>query len=183
MKAASKTPQYYLENADLLFNQQEVSTKIRSLASLIASECSNDFPLVLSVMNGALVFAGQLIPYLDFPLELDYIHATRYQGLTEGKEVTWLVKPRDNVKGRNVFILDDILDEGVTLNRIVDECYSCGAKQVKIAVLVEKELTKAKPIEADYVGFKVPDRYVFGCGMDVHGLWRNLPAIYALKST
>lgn len=177
------SPHFYRENADLLFSEYDVSQKIKSLAALISAECEGDFPLVLSVMNGALVFAGHLLPRLDFPLEVDYIHATRYQGCTEGKEITWLVKPGNNISDRNVLILDDILDEGVTLNSIVNQCYSSGAKQVKIAVLVEKELGSPKPIQADYVGFKVPDRYVFGCGMDVHGLWRNLPAIYALKST
>jgi hypoxanthine phosphoribosyltransferase len=132
-------------------------------------------------MNGAIFFAGQLTPRLTFPLQLDYVHATRYQNGVEGKEVRWIVKPKATIKGKNVLILDDILDEGHTLKAIVDECRLLGAKQVKVAVLVEKELGKQKPVIADYVGITAPNRYIFGCGMDIHGWWRNLPAIYALK--
>lgn len=174
-------PHHYIEGSDLLFNEKVVSQTIRSLAALITTECADDFPVVLSVMNGALVFAGQLVPYLAFPLELDYIHATRYQGDIEGKEVTWIARPTKSLNGRNVLILDDILDKGITLKAIVDDCYLNGAKQVKVAVLLDKELAGTKPVKADYSGLKVPDRYVFGCGMDVNGLWRNLSAIYALK--
>ncbi len=181
--AKSVNAYQYIDDADLLFSEEAVSQMVRSLASRITLDCKNDFPILLSVMNGALVFAGQLVPHLTFPLELDYLHATRYQGNTVGKKITWVVKPSININDRNVLILDDILDEGITLRAIIDACYASGAKQVKTAVLVEKELSKNKPVKADYVGFKVPDHYVFGCGMDIHGLWRNLPAIYALKNT
>lgn len=174
-------PHQYIEGSDLLLNEQVVSQTIRSLGALITTECADDFPVVLSVMNGALVFAGQLVPYLAFPLELDYIHVTRYQGGIEGKEVAWLARPSKDLNSRNVLILDDILDKGITLKAIVDDCYLNGAKQVKVAVLLEKELAETKPVKADYMGLKVPDRYVFGFGMDINGFWRNLPAIYALK--
>jgi len=180
---ANLRPQQYLEHADLLYNEQDVLKAIETIATLITKDCSNDFPVVLSVMNGALVFAGRLVTCLNFPLQLDYIHASRYQGETEGKEITWLAKPAVSLKNRNVLILDDILDKGITLQAIVEDCYLNGAKQVKTAVLVEKELIESKPLQADYVGLTVPDRYVFGCGMDVHGFWRNLPDIYALQAT
>jgi len=180
---STKNPQYYLDNADLLVNEHGVSNAIQSLASIVTDECSGDFPIVLSVMNGALFFAGQLIPQLRFPLEIDYIHATRYQGNIEGNQVEWIARPSIQLKNRNVLILDDILDKGLTLKAIVDDCYGQGAKQVKTAVLVEKTLMEAKPLQADYVGLEVPDKYVFGCGMDIYGLWRNLPAIYALNLT
>ena len=93
----------------------------------------------------------------------------------------WLVKPKNSINNRNVLILDDILDAGITLKAIVDECEQLGATNIKIAVLVEKQLDIIKPVQADYVGLMVPDRYVFGCGMDVYGWWRNLPSIYALQ--
>lgn len=176
-------PQQYIENSDLLFNEQVVLQTIRSLAATITTECKDDFPIVLSVMNGALIFAGQLIPHLDFPLELDYIHATRYQEDIEGSEVSWLARPAKKLSGRNVLVLDDILDKGITLKAIIEDCYLNGAKNVKVAVLLEKDLVGYnKSVKADYVGLNVPDRYVFGCGMDVNGLWRNLPAIYVLKN-
>ncbi len=176
-------PQQYLANADLLYTEQDVLNAIEAVASSITTDCADDFPVVLSVMNGALVFAGRLVTCLNFPLQLDYIHALMYEGGLEGKEIAWLAKPAISLKNRNVLILDDILDKGITLQAIVKDCYLNGAKQVKTAVLVEKALEELKPLQADYVGLTVPDRYVFGCGMDVHGFWRNLPEIYALNAT
>lgn len=176
-------PHQYIQDADLLFSESDVSLAITTIASELNLDYKDDCPVVLSVMTGAVFFTGQLIPRLTFSLELDYLHATRYQGGVEGKKIDWIVKPRIEIKNRSVLILDDILDEGITLKSIVDECYMLGAKQVKTAVLVEKKLNKNKPIHADYIGLEVSDRYVFGCGMDVYGWWRNLPAIYALKST
>lgn len=174
-------PHQYKQDAELLYSEQDVSTAISEIAATLNDDYAKDFPIVLSVMNGAIFFAGQLTPRLTFPLQLDYVHATRYQDGIEGKEVRWVVKPKATIKGQNVLILDDILDEGHTLKAIVDECYLLGAKQVKVAVLVEKELGKQKPLTADYVGINAPNRYIFGCGMDIHGWWRNLAAIYALK--
>lgn len=174
-------PHQYQQDAELLYSEQTVSEAISTVAAALNADYQKDCPTLLSVMNGAIFFTGQLTPRLTFPLILDYVHATRYQNGVEGKAVQWLVKPKATIKGENVLVLDDILDEGHTLKAIVDECYLLGAKQVKVAVLVEKDLNKQKPIMADYVGITVPDRYIFGCGMDIHGWWRNLPAIYALK--
>jgi hypoxanthine phosphoribosyltransferase len=172
----------YLEQAELIHSEQTVNQAISAIAEQLNQHYINEPPIVLCVMSGAVFFTGQLLPKLQFPLEFDYIQATRYQGDTQGKNIEWVVKPKANISNRNVLILDDILDEGITLKSIVEECGFLGAKQVKIAVLVEKQLNKIKPISADYIGLSVPDRYVFGCGMDVYGWWRNLPAIYALKS-
>ena len=135
----------------------------------------------MCVMGGAVVFSGQLLPKLNFPLEFDYVQASRYHNQTEGQNLVWKVEPKDNVRGRTVLLLDDILDEGHTLAAIKEKCLAQGAKEVVIAVLVEKRLERSKPIAADFVGLTVPNRYVFGCGMDAYGWWRNLPAIYALK--
>ena len=137
--------------------------------------------MVLCVMGGAVVFSGRLLPQLNFPLEFDYVQASRYHNQTQGQQLAWKVMPGNNVLGRTVLLLDDILDEGHTLAAIREKCLSQGAERVVIAVLVEKDLSRQKPVQADFVGLKVPDRYVFGCGMDVYGWWRNLPAIYALK--
>jgi hypoxanthine phosphoribosyltransferase len=177
-----RNPHQYKQDAEMLYSEQVVATAIATVAAAINNDYQDDFPIVLSVMNGAVFFVGQLTPHLTFPLVLDYVHATRYQNGVEGKEVSWIVKPKATIKDCNVLILDDILDEGHTLKSIVDACNSLGAKQVKVAVLVEKELNKQKPVTADYVGITAPNRYIFGCGMDIHGWWRNLPAIYALKN-
>ena len=172
-------PNQYLLNADLIHGEEAVNQAIEMLARQLNHDYAYEQPILLSVMGGAVYFAGQLLPKLQFALELDYIQATRYHGNLEGNQLSWIVMPKETIHGRQVLVLDDILDEGITLNAVVEQCYQMGAKQVKIAVLAEKLLDKNKPIHADYVGLQVPNRYVFGCGMDIYGWWRNLPAIYA----
>jgi len=173
--------QQLLDNAELIASADEVQDTLARLAKEIGADVGKSFPLVLAVMGGAVVFAGQLLPRLEFPLEFDYLHVTRYRGKTSGGVIEWRVLPGQNVVGRIVLVLDDILDEGETLAAVRDKLLELGAAKVLTAVLTDKQNNLVKPIRADYVGLSVPDRYVFGCGMDVYGLWRNLPAIYALK--
>lgn len=173
--------QQLLDQAECIASADTVEAALDRLADEIAGELAAGFPLVLAVMGGAVVFAGQLLPRLAFPLEFDYLHLTRYRGKTRGGEIEWRVLPGQNVVGRNVLVLDDILDEGETLAAIRDKLLEMGAARVWTAVLTDKANNLAKPIRADFVGLEVPDRFVFGCGMDVYGLWRNLPAIYALQ--
>ena len=173
--------QQLLDNAECVASADTVQAVIDRMADEIAGTLAADLPLVLAVMGGAVVFAGQLLPRLNFPLEFDYLHVTRYRGNTSGGEVEWRVLPGQNVAGRSVLVLDDILDEGETLAAIRDKLHDMGAARVWSAVLTNKDNGLNKPIQADFVGLDVPNRYVFGCGMDAYGLWRNLPAIYALK--
>jgi hypoxanthine phosphoribosyltransferase len=170
-----------LQNAELIASNGEIQMALDRLAREIRTELKDTFPLVLAVMGGGVVFTGQLLPLLNFPLEFDYLHVTRYRGKTAGGEIEWKVLPGKSVVGRTVLVLDDILDEGETLAAIVDKLFDLGTGQVWTAVLTDKQHGRSKPISADFVGLPVPDRYVFGFGMDVYGLWRNLPAIYALK--
>lgn len=173
--------QQLLDNAECVASADTVQAVINRLAGDISHRLAGEFPLVLAVMGGAVVFAGQLLTRLNFPLEFDYLHVTRYRGTTQGGAMEWRVLPGQNVVGRNVLVLDDILDEGETLAAIRDKLLHMGATRVWSAVLTNKDNGLAKPIQADFVGMDVPNRYVFGCGMDAYGLWRNLPAIYALK--
>ncbi len=173
--------QQLLDNAECVASADTVQAVIDRLAGEINVALAADFPLVLAVMGGAVVFAGQLLPRLNFPLEFDYLHVTRYRGNTRGGEMEWRVLPGKNVVGRSVLVLDDILDEGETLAAIRDKLLHMGAARIWSAVLTDKDNGLAKPVRADFAGLVVPNRYVFGCGMDAYGLWRNLPAIYALK--
>jgi hypoxanthine phosphoribosyltransferase len=132
-------------------------------------------------MTGAVVFTGQLLPLLEFPLELDYVHLTRYGESTIGGKIEWKQFPESKIRGRTVLIVDDILDEGHTLAEIRRRVLAAGASGFYSAVFADKQLGKPKPIAADFVGVTLPDRYVFGYGMDVKGAWRNLPAVYAMK--
>ena len=173
----------FLENSELVAGAAEVQGAIDRLAAEITQVMAGEYPLVLVVMGGAVVFAGQLLPKLRLPLDLDYVHATRYGAAVQGGGIDWKVTPPEHVRGRAVLVLDDILDGGDTLRAISDRLLALGAKQVRCAVLVEKVLPRAKPITADFVGLRIPDRFVFGCGMDAKGYWRNLPEIRAMKGT
>jgi hypoxanthine phosphoribosyltransferase len=170
-----------LEEADEVVAADAVRAAVERMASEISAKLKDDFPVVLSVMGGAAVFTGQLLPLLRFPLEFGAIEVTRYNNDIQGREITWRLPPRDNVRDRVVLVVDDILDEGITLAAIKKRLVEMGARAVFSAVFADKAIGRAKPVVADFVGVSVPNRYVFGFGMDAYGLWRNLPAIYALK--
>lgn len=170
-----------LREADVVCDAECVQREVARLAAEITARLSEEFPVILSVMGGAAIFTGQLLPRLEFPLEFGAIEVTRYNNDIQGREITWRLPPRDNVRGRTVLVIDDILDEGITLAAIVQRLTEMGALKVLCAVFADKDLGRAKPVTADFVGVTVPNRYVFGFGMDAYGLWRNLPAIYALK--
>lgn len=176
-----RSPQELFENAQLIHSSAVVEAAILRLSHEITSMLGDTCPIVICVMGGGIVFAGQLITQLNFPLEVDYVHASRYQNQTVGKTLTWQALPKLNLSNRTVLLLDDILDEGITLLAIQEKCLALGAKAVLSAVLVEKKLAHTKPIAADFVGLEVPDCYVFGYGMDAYGWWRNLSAVYALR--
>ncbi len=173
----------FLEHSELISSAQEVAAAIDRLAADISRHFKDRYPLVLVVMGGAVVFAGQLLPRLRLPLDLDYIHATRYGSATTGGGLAWRVEPPQGVRGRAVLVLDDILDGGHTMRAIRDRLLGLGAASFRCAVLVEKILQAEKPITADFVGLKIPDRFVFGCGMDAKGFWRNLPEIRAMRGS
>ncbi|MEO8631528.1 MAG: hypoxanthine-guanine phosphoribosyltransferase [Betaproteobacteria bacterium] len=170
-----------LRQADLVCSEADAIAAIRRVAQEITNAMAGRMPLVLSVMGGGVVFTGQLLPLLHFPLEFDYIHVTRYRGGMQGGAVQWKVEPRQSLGGRVVLVLDDILDEGHTLAAIRERILAEGASAFYSAVLADKAIGRSKPVRADFVGVTVPDRYVFGFGMDVDGAWRNLPAIYAVQ--
>jgi hypoxanthine phosphoribosyltransferase len=136
---------------------------------------------VLGVMGGAVVFTGQLLPQLRFPLEFDYIHVTRYDD-ESGDRAKWKVIPRPNVAGRTIVLLDDVLDEGETLAQVKQRLLEMGAAEVVIAVFADKAHQRAKPVKADIVGVSIPNKFVVGFGMDIDGYWRNLPGLWAIRT-
>jgi hypoxanthine phosphoribosyltransferase len=172
----------FLENSEPVASAEQVEAAVQRLAAEIRGRLGGAYPLVLAVMGGAVVFAGQILPRLRFPLDFDYIHASRYGAATRGAQIEWRVAPpAAAVNGRDVLVLDDILDGGETMAAIRARLLELGAKSFHCAVLAEKKLNVEKPIKADFVGLRIADRFVFGCGMDAKGFWRNLPEIRAMK--
>ena len=170
-----------LQQAELLYPAEQVQAALHRVAREINARLADSHPLVLSVMGGAVVFSGQLLPLLDFPLDFDYVHVSRYGDAQRGGTVNWKVEPRENVRGRVVLLLDDILDEGHTLSALHEKVMELGAEKCFSAVFADKQRGLKKPIRADFVGIELPNRFVFGYGMDIEGAWRNLPAIYAVR--
>jgi hypoxanthine phosphoribosyltransferase len=168
--------------ATCLYTKQEIQTALDRMAIEIHEKLEQTNPVFLCVMIGGLIPAGNLLPRLDFPLELDYIHATRYGNATRGSELEWLVRPRVSLKDRTVLIVDDILDAGVTLAAIVDFCKEQGAKDVYTAVLLDKLQTRVQGglPKADFTGITMEDGYVFGYGMDYQSYLRNASGIYVV---
>jgi hypoxanthine phosphoribosyltransferase len=169
--------------ADCVVSPAEVDAAYDRLAEEISQRLSNANPLIYTVMNGGLIVAGRLISRLDFPLELAYLHASRYGHALNGTFLDWRVRPTQNLTGRIVLVIDDVLDEGHTLDAICQSVRDAGAAEVLTAVLVHKvHDRKARPgMRADFTGVDAPDRFLFGCGMDYKGYWRNASGVYALK--
>lgn len=168
-------------DAELIYSKEQVDAALDNMAADINHNLAGLNPLVLCVLNGGIIAAGQLITRLTFPLTLDSINASRYQNQTSGGLINWVLKPTTSLVGRTILIIDDILDEGITLAAIKDYCLEQGASAVFCAVLVDKKLNKTKPVQADFIGVEVADRYLFGYGMDYKGYLRNAAGIYACK--
>jgi len=172
------------ELSTCLYSNNEVEAALDRMARQIHSQLEDKNPVLLCVMIGGLIPMGHLLTRLDFPLELDYVHATRYQGETSGGEIIWKVKPSRSLSGRTVLVVDDILDGGITLSAILEEVKAMGAEEVYSAVLVDKRHKRVAGglDKADFVGLEVDDHYVFGYGMDYREYLRNAPGIYMVSS-
>lgn len=173
--------QEILARSTCLYTKAEVEACMDKMAEKIQRELANSNPLFLCVVIGGIVTLGNLLPRLNFPLEVDYIHATRYRNTLEGGALYWQAEPSCLLEGRNVVVVDDILDTGLTLIEIIKYCKSKNADNVYSAVLVDKQVSREESglLAADFTGLYVEDRYVYGYGMDYKGYLRNAAGIYA----
>ena len=173
--------QQMLDNAEMLYDEQAVETALDNMAADINSKLADSNPLVLCVMNGGIVVSGKLLTRLTMPLNIDAINASRYRNQTFGGGIEWILTTRTSLQDSTVLIIDDILDEGITLAAIYEYCIEQGARAVYSAVLIDKNTGYDKPITADFVGLITENRYLFGYGMDYKGYCRNAAGIYACK--
>ncbi|MBK1734490.1 hypoxanthine-guanine phosphoribosyltransferase [Halorhodospira abdelmalekii] len=170
-----------LQGAELIHDHHAVTQAYDRMAEAITARYAGRRPLVITVMIGGIIPAGQLLPRLDFALEVDYVHATRYRNRTEGGDLVWHAMPTTPIEGRELLIIDDILDEGFTLAGVIEAFRVAGARSVATAVLIDKlHDRKHQGLQADFVGLEAEDRYLFGGGMDCRGLGRNAAGIYAI---
>lgn len=167
--------------ADLLVSGEEIAAGIETMAAEITTTLSKEMPLVLCVLNGGMIPMAQLLLKLQFPLETDYLHATRYGKKTVGTNLSWLARPSTDISGRTVLVVDDIYDEGHTLAAICEYLKEAGAKKVYAAALLNKVHDRKVEYVPDFIGLDVEDRFVYGFGMDYQGYFRNVEGIYAVK--
>lgn len=175
-------PRSILENSTLVASREQIGQAVERLARDISAHYGDQEIIMLAVMTGAILPATWIATRLALPLRMDFVHATRYAGRTEGGELAFRVPPRLDLKRQHVLIVDDIFDVGVTLDLIQRYCVSCGARSVESAVLVRK--LHGRPTAGSlprFIGLDVDDRYVFGCGMDAYEHWRHLPELRALE--
>lgn len=167
--------------ADRLYSRKEIENAIGRVAEKINLLLADRNPVLLCALNGGIVMTGKLLTQLKFPLTVDAINLTRYRHTTRGGDIKWIQTPATSLKDRTVLIVDDILDEGITLRAIYDYCFEQGADSVYSAVLVDKNLEKEKPVRADFVGVECENRYLFGYGMDYKGYLRNAAGVFACR--
>lgn len=168
-------------DAELLHSAAELEIAIDRLAFEIEARLAETNPIILTVLNGSIIFTGKLLPRLHFPLQIDAVQASRYRGQTSGGSIEWLHKPSLSLQGRTILLTDDILDEGITLSVIRDWCREQGAAEIFIAVLIDKQIGRERPCRADFVGLEAENRYLFGYGLDYKNYLRNAPGIFACK--
>ncbi|MBK1642447.1 hypoxanthine-guanine phosphoribosyltransferase [Chromatium okenii] len=178
MKMSSSQYAAVAARADCLVTAAEMETALDQMAATLTAHLAGKDPLVLCVMTGAVIAAGLLLPRLNFQLRVDYLHASRYQGATRGGALAWQHRPSAAIRGEHILVLDDILDEGITLDQVVQACHEDGAASVMSAVLVEKQ--RPHQCQADVVGVVVPDRYLYGYGLDYKNYFRNAAGIFAV---
>lgn len=173
-------PRQLLANSSLVHSAEEVEFAIDAVANQINQQFKDSAIVLICVMTGGLYFTGKLLSKLLMPVELDYVQASRYHTNLSGGDLVWSKFPTQDLQNKVVLLVDDILDEGITLKAVHSKCIALGAKAVNIVILADKMNHLAKPIKADFTALTVPNLFVFGCGMDAHGWWRNLPEIRAI---
>ncbi len=165
--------------ADCLHPADVVEKALDKMATQITQAIGDRDPLLVCIMTGGVVPFGKLLPRLQFPFQIDYVHATRYGTELTGGQLQWISGPHIDPRGRTVLLIDDILDEGATLAGIEERYRGEGARDVLKAALVVKHRRRTHDVKVDFMGLDVPDRYVFGYGMDYKSYLRNAPGIYA----
>ena len=169
-----------LERAELVHDRDAVTFALDQLSVRMTVELAEQNPLLICIMNGGLRVTSELASRLHFPLTLDYLHLTRYRGGTSGGELEWRAFPQQSLADKVVVLIDDVLDHGHTMAAAREWALAQGCARVYSAVLVDKQIPGDRPALAEFAALQAVDRYLFGSGMDWHGYWRNLPAVYAL---
>ena len=161
-------------------SQQKIADAVKKLAGAINTELKDDSPVFLAVLNGSFMFAADLLKEISIPCEITFVKLASYQGTTSTGQVSELIGLSENLSGRTVVIIEDIVDSGLTLERLTEMLQKKNVKQIKVATILLKPSSYTRSIKVDYIGFNIANDFVVGYGLDYEGLGRNLKEIHVL---
>ncbi|MBC8243698.1 MAG: hypoxanthine phosphoribosyltransferase [Verrucomicrobia bacterium] len=167
--------------ARVLVSEEEIRRRVSELAEQVQTDFAGRDLVVVGLLTGTLMFLADLVREIDLPLRLDFIGVSSYRDGTESAELVFTKELKLDVNGRDVLLVDDILDTGKTLRAVIDKLNGMAPRQIRTCVLLSKKARREYDIPADYIGFEIPDEFVVGYGLDYAEKYRNLPSIGVLK--
>ena len=175
-----KTIQIHDKKFTLSITESEIQAAVRRVGEAINHDLSDSNPLFICVLNGAFMFAGDLMKIVNFPCEITFVKLSSYEGIYTSGSVKEVIGLNESVVGRNVVVVEDIVDTGITMEKIIASLKAKGAKSIKIATFLQKPEALQRDITVDYVAMKIPNQFIVGYGLDYDGYGRNLKDIYTV---
>ncbi|MEA4982109.1 MAG: hypoxanthine phosphoribosyltransferase [Paludibacter sp.] len=175
-----ETIQIHDKKFTLSITEAEIQAAVKQVGEAINREMSDTNPLFICVLNGAFMFAGDLMKTVNFPCEITFVKLSSYEGLVTTGNVKEVIGLNESVVGRNVIVVEDIVDTGITMEKIISSLQSKGAKSIKVATFLQKPEALQRDIQVDYVAMKIPTQFIVGYGLDYDGYGRNLKEIYTV---
>jgi len=164
----------------LSISEIEIQAAVKRVGEAINREMADSNPLFICVLNGAFMFAGDLMKTVNFPCEITFVKLSSYDGLVTTGSVKEVIGLNESVVGRNVIVVEDIVDTGITMEKIIGSLNAKGAKSIKVATFLQKPEALQRDIQVDYVAMKIPNQFIVGYGLDYDGYGRNLKEIYTV---
>ena len=181
-KVKTSVPPRWRKDIDrVLITDAQLAKRIRQLSREIERDFTGREMVIVSLLNGTVMFLADLIRHVSLPLRLDFMGVSSYGAGTESGDLVFTKELRLDVRGRDVLLVDDILDTGKTMRRVLEKLRALDPRRIKTCVLLNKAARRVEKIEADYVGFEIPDFFVVGYGLDYAEKYRNLPFVGVLK--
>ena len=174
-------PRWRQEVERVLINDRQLARRVRQLSREIERDFTGHELVIVSLLSGTIMFLADLIRHISLPLRLDFMGVSSYGAGTESGELVFTKELRLDVRGRDVLLVDDILDTGKTMSRVLAKLEALKPRRIKTCVLLNKSARRVEPVEADYVGFNIPDFFVIGYGLDYAERYRNLPFVGVLR--
>ncbi|MBC8097151.1 MAG: hypoxanthine phosphoribosyltransferase [Akkermansiaceae bacterium] len=165
----------------MLITEDQLARRIRILSRQIERDFKGREMVIVSLLNGTVMFLADLVRHISLPLRLDFIGVSSYGEGTESRELIFTKELRLDVQGRDVLLVDDILDTGRTMTRVLEKLRVLKPRRIRTCVLLNKAARRVEKVEADYVGFEIPDYFVVGYGLDYAERFRNLPFVGVLQ--